>query len=53
MRFILGIAEHEPHGAVRIVDMKEDVVGRAVLSNGWLPLSLRPNEIVTATFDYA
>ncbi len=40
----------EPWRRARIVDMKEDHLGPADVSNGPVRLSLRPNEIVTLRF---
>jgi mannosylglycerate hydrolase len=40
----------EPWRRARIVDMKEDDLSAPDVSDGWVHLSLRPNEIVTVAF---
>jgi alpha-mannosidase len=40
----------EPWSRAEIVDMKEDALGEADVSNGAARLKLRPNEIVTVRF---
>ncbi len=41
----------EPAGRVEIVDMKEETLGPANVEDGWVQLSLKPNEIVTLRFE--
>ena len=41
----------EPTSRVEIVDMKEEPLGPANVEDGWVQLSLKPNEIVTIRFD--
>ena len=35
----------------QVVDMKEDALGPAEVVDGWVRLHLRPNQIVTLSFD--
>ncbi len=44
----LRLTEHWQ--SAQIVDMKEDPLGPAEVAEGWVRLSLRPNEIVTVRF---
>jgi hypothetical protein len=40
----------EPHKGVEVVNLNEERIGEAPVSNGWVQLSLRRNEIVTLLF---
>jgi hypothetical protein len=41
----------EPHEGVELVNLNEERIGEAPVSDGWVQLSLRRNEIVSLLFE--